>query len=232
MEQIDGEYSKLTNLYLLVLQHIVSGKQPKELENWMNDFRRFVSAIVLLFSPLSSVSLAKLACLDEEEVQARFNTLQSVLSVPKDPDAPVQLLHLSFRDFLVDGSASSDFWIDELTGHTQLAKDCIECMEQNLKKDICSLSDPGVRRNKIQRPILESNVSPELRYACRYWVRHLEGGKKSDLDWRRIEQLLKVHFLHWLEVMSLFGWAFDTIGIITDLQLLAKVSGVELKQKN
>ncbi|CAI7650205.1 unnamed protein product [Penicillium bialowiezense] len=223
IDTIDGEYSKLTDLYLPILQHVVCEKHQKERSKWMNDFSRFVGAIVLLFSPLSSVSLAKLIRSDEDEVQARFSTLQSVLSVPRDPNVPVQLLHLSFRDFLVDRSASSKFWIDESAGHAQLAEDCLGCMEQNLSRNICGF-DPGVRKDEIEKSVLESNVPSELRYACRYWVRHLERGEQSNIDWRRIEQFLKVNFLHWLEVMSLFGWASETIEIVAGLRSLEKSS--------
>lgn len=232
MEKIDGEYSKLTGIYLPVLKHIVSQKESRELRYWMDDFRRIVGAVVLLFNPLSSASLAKLICLDKTKVQVRFSTLQSVVSVPKDSDAPVQLLHLSFREFLVDHSASDEFWIDELAGHTQLAKDCLECMNRELKRDIGRLSNPGVRKNEIEKTVLESYVPPELRYACRYWIRHLENGDQSGINWRLIEDFLKLHFLHWLEVMSLLGWFSETIGIITALQSLAKVSDVELEPKD
>ncbi|KAJ5992459.1 hypothetical protein N7451_008183 [Penicillium sp. IBT 35674x] len=222
MESIDGEYSKLTSIYRPALIHIVSQKKSKELRCWMDDFRRIVGAIVLLFSPLSSVSLAKLISSDKAKVQSRLSTLQSVLSVPEDSDAPVQLLHLSFREFLVDHAASNEFWIDEPAGNIRLAKDCLECMNRELKKDIARLSNPGIRKNEIEKTAIESYVPPELRYACRYWILHLENGDQSGINWRLIEDFLKLHFLHWLEVMSLFGWVSETIGNIIALQSLAK----------
>ncbi|KAB8257974.1 hypothetical protein BDV32DRAFT_139956 [Aspergillus pseudonomiae] len=222
MEKIDSEYSKLTDIYIPVLQHIVLQKRPKELEAWMDDFRRIVGAIVILFSPLSSVSLAKLICFDKVKVQSRLSSLQSVVSVPKDHDAPIQLLHLSFREFLVDRSASGRFWISERAGNTQLAEDCLHCMRQQLHRDICHLSQPGAKKNDIEKGVLERYVSPELRYACRYWIRHLENSEPSAINWTLIEEFLRSHFLHWLEVMSLFGWISETIHSITALQSLEK----------
>ncbi|KAJ5404019.1 hypothetical protein N7509_003890 [Penicillium cosmopolitanum] len=224
MDNIDNEYSKLTGIYLPVLKHIISQKGPKELRSWMNDFRRIVGAIALLFSPLSSISLAGLICLDQMKVQSRLNTLQSVVSVPKDSDALVQLLHLSFREFLVDHSASAEFWIDERAGHIQLAEDCLDCMNRGLKRDICRLSNPGVRRHDIGKAVFGNHVPPELRYACRYWIRHLGNGDESVISWRLVEDFLKLHFLHWLEVMSLLGWVSETIGNITALQSLVKLA--------
>ena len=223
MKKIDSEYSKLTDIYFPILEHIVLQKKPKEREDWMNDFRRIMGAIVLLYSPLSSVSLAKLICYDQTIVKGRLNSLQSVVSVSNNRDAPIQLLHLSFREFLVDRSASEKFWIHEAAGHTQLTKHCLLCMDRELKRDICCLSHPGVKRNEIDKAVLGENISPELRYACRYWIRHLENGTPSDMNCTVIEDFLKSHFLHWLEVMSLFGWVSEIIRDITTLQSLRKV---------
>ncbi|KAE8396124.1 hypothetical protein BDV23DRAFT_168385 [Aspergillus alliaceus] len=202
-EKIDSEYSKLTSIYFPVLEHIILQKEPTELRHWMDDFRRIMGAVVLLFSPLSSASLAKLICSNEAKVQRRLSSLQSVVSVPRDSGTPIQLLHLSFREFLVDRLSSDKFWINEPAGHTQLAEDC-------------------VKRNEIDKAILERNASPELRYACRYWIHRLENGELSTIDWTLIEGFLKSHFLHWLEVMCLFGWVSETIHDITALQSLGK----------
>ncbi|KAJ6064288.1 hypothetical protein N7499_012968 [Penicillium canescens] len=183
IEEIDSEYSKLTGIYLPVLKHIVSQKKPKELEDWMKDFRRIVGVIVLLFSPLSSVSLAALILSDDTKVQRRLSTLQSVVSVPKDSDAPIQLLHLSFREFLVDHSASDVFWIDELAGHAQLAKDCLEYMNQGLKTDICRLSNPGVRKNEVERTALDGHSSPVYSVAFSPDGRLLASGSEDMSVW-------------------------------------------------
>ncbi|KAL4747489.1 hypothetical protein BDW72DRAFT_196701 [Aspergillus terricola var. indicus] len=222
LKKTDSEYVNLGDIYFPVLEHVVQHKKPKELEDWMADFHRIVGGIVLLFSPLSSVALAKLICVPKMRIQARLNSLQSVVSVPKDCDDPLQLLHLSFREFLVDHSAADKFWIDESAAHMQLVHNCLQCMGRELQRDICRLSHPGMRRPEIDKAVLERYVSPELRYACRYWIRHLENSKAIAIDWTVIEGFLKSHFLHWLEVMSLFGWVSETIQNITALQSLGK----------
>ena len=65
-------------------------------------FRKVVGSIVVLESPLSTRSLARLLQVPQKEVECRLDALHSVLSVPEDEDVPIRLLHLSFRDFLVD----------------------------------------------------------------------------------------------------------------------------------
>ena len=65
-----GEHSQLTDIYFPVLEHIISRKKETELRHWMDDFRRIMGAVVLLFSPLSSASLAKLICSERQKSKA------------------------------------------------------------------------------------------------------------------------------------------------------------------
>ena len=107
----------------------------------------------MLASPLSSISLANLLDLSVSDVKFRLDPLHSVLSVPTSQSAPVRLLHLSFRDFLVDAKKrdKSPFWIDEKKTHAELASKCIQLMSKPgcLKKDICNLQKPGRLRATI-----------------------------------------------------------------------------------
>ncbi|OJJ42341.1 hypothetical protein ASPZODRAFT_105400 [Penicilliopsis zonata CBS 506.65] len=226
-KNIDSEYARLADIYAPILKHTISQKKTNELKSWMDDFRRIVGTIILLYSPLSSSSLAELIDLKKEKVWIRLSSLQSVLSVPKQNEetVPVRLLHLSFREFLVDREASDAFWIDEQMHHTRLAERCLQCMNRELKRDICRLSRPGVKLNEIEHTTIEGHISPELRYACRYWIRHLENSGPSDINWELIDTFLKAHFLHWLEAMSLLGWCSETTGNILSIESLAKDHG-------
>ncbi|CAG8172316.1 unnamed protein product [Penicillium salamii] len=230
---IDDEYAMLAGLYSSVLNDIVSVKQPRELKEFMGDFQQIVGAIVMLFSPLSSATLSELIRLDKETIQGRLSNLRSVLSVPRDGDetTPIQLLHLSFREFLVSRPASADVWIDEKAIHTKLTVDCLECMNRGLKRDICLLSAPGVRNYEVEKTTIDNHLSPGLQYACRYWIRHLKNSDESIIDWAVVEDFFKLHLLHWLEVLSLLGWFSEAIENIYTLQSLAKVGDVKLEPK-
>jgi hypothetical protein len=67
-------------------------------------FRQIVGSMVLLANPLSTLSLANLLHIKEEDVNDQLRYLHSVLKVPPDPNAPIHLLHLSFREFLLKKS--------------------------------------------------------------------------------------------------------------------------------
>jgi hypothetical protein len=181
----------------------------------------------VLESPLSVVSLARLLQVPQEEIQCRLDSLHSVLSVPDKKDAPVHLLHLSFREFLVDPQkqGKSPFWVDERNTHKKLASRCLELMSRanGLRQDICNLSAPGVLRSEIDGRTIASSLSPDLQYACRYWVDHLKQGQQDIVDRDKTHLFLQEHLLHWLEAMSLMRESSRCVGLLDSLQALASV---------
>jgi hypothetical protein len=141
------------------------------------------------------------------DVGCRLDALHSVLSVPDDDSVPVRLLHLSFRDFLLDPQkqGKSPLWIDESKTHEELALHCTNFMSgpQGLRRNLCHLPEPGEwLRDSVRQQIAEL-LSPALSYACRYWVEHLVLGKLVAHDSSSVYAFLQQHLLHWLEAMSL-----------------------------
>lgn len=48
---------------------------------------------------------------------------------------------------------------------------------------------------------VEQYLPPEVKYACLYWIEHLQKGGSHLYDDDEVHQFLKAHFLHWLEVL-------------------------------
>ncbi|KAF2732279.1 hypothetical protein EJ04DRAFT_470504, partial [Polyplosphaeria fusca] len=171
-------FSQLDRTYLPILEQLLVEQEEDEKEAWLQAFRKLVGSIVVLESPLSTVSLARLLQVPQKEIECRLDALHSVLSVPNSQDTPVRLLHLSFRDFLIDRQrqGKSQFWIDASDTQNSLTSFCLELMSgpDGLHQDICNLSRPGTMRSEIDEGTITSHLSPELQYACRYWVSHLE----------------------------------------------------------
>ena len=92
-----------------------------------------------------------------------------------------------------------------------------------LKRDICGLRRPGSQRRDVPQKTIDTCLPPEVQYATRYWVRHLKESKSSIDDNSTAYYFLTRHLLHWLEVMSLLGRLFDTIGLVDDLLGLVDV---------
>ena len=165
-------FSQLDRTYLPVLDQLLSEQEEDEKETWLQAFREVVGSVVVLKSPLSAVSLARLLQVPQEEVKCRLDSLHSVLSVPNSENGPIRLLHLSFREFLVNPQkqGKSPFWVDEKSTHQKLASRCLELMSgsSGLHPDMCGLLRPRVLRSKVNKQTVASSLSPDLQYACRH----------------------------------------------------------------
>ncbi|KAJ0146221.1 D-xylose 1-dehydrogenase [Fusarium oxysporum f. sp. albedinis] len=212
--------SKLNITYSPVLEQQVVNRPDRERRNIIESFRLIVGTIVTLASPLSVRALALLLDEDIDEVTTRLRMLHSVLDVPENIDSPVRLLHLSFRDYLIDpeNKETFEFWVDEKLVHRKLAKHCLHVMCGTLRENICGLPFPGMYRSAVDVQQVKERIPPELQYACMYWVHHQT---KVDLEPDGINDtcdFLKTHFLHWLEALSLLGRISESIGFIDQLQ--------------
>jgi hypothetical protein len=95
-------FSQLDRTYLPLLDQLLVEQEEDEKEEWLHAFQDVVGSIVVLESPLSTSSLACLLRVSNNEVKCRLDSLHSVLSVPHNENAPIRLLHLSFREFLIN----------------------------------------------------------------------------------------------------------------------------------
>ncbi|KAF2185167.1 vegetative incompatibility protein HET-E-1 [Zopfia rhizophila CBS 207.26] len=218
----ETKVSKLDRTYLPILNQLFGDEDGEDRERWINDFQEIIGSIVVLKSPLSISSLAYLLKLPKEDIRCRLDSLHSVLSISANEDVPVRLLHLSFRDFLVDPQkrGKSLLWVDETDTRKRLASKCLQLMSspKGLRQNMCNLPMPGVLKNKIDEPTMAVCLPPEIRYACRYWAHHLEQSKGRIHDGDQAHLFLQKYFLYWLEALSLLGEAYRVIYIINSLQ--------------
>ncbi|EXK25312.1 hypothetical protein FOMG_18009 [Fusarium oxysporum f. sp. melonis 26406] len=199
--------SQLEQTYTPILRSQITELRKEEREEVIKDFKVIVGSIVTLASPLSVTALSRLIGVLPEVVDERLDALHSVLSIPPERTMPVRLLHLSFRDYLVDPGNREmvEFWVDEKLAHQNLAKHCLRAMRSALHENICSLSFPGTRRSTADRSALEERIPPQLQYACLNWAyHHMEGVRESN-DNDEVDDFLTAHFLHWVESLSLMG---------------------------
>ena len=211
-----------------MLQHSVLGKRDdQECEQLAGRFRQVVGSIVVMFNTMPPRNLAQLLQMPFKMVSSTLDSLRSVLNVPVDESQPVRLFHLSFRDFLQDSERCSDsqFQIDEKERHTSLFRKCMEHISQ-LEENICDLWGPGVLITEIPDDTIQKNISPHVRYGCRYWLDHWRLGDPLAVeeDIKTIRQFLEQHFLHWLEGLSLIGEVSNGVHMIIALEEILSVS--------
>jgi hypothetical protein len=226
--QTASQASKLDKTYLPILDQLLVDQDKVEQDRLAGEFREVVGAIVILADPLSTGSLANLLDIPEEDVDGRLDSLHSVLSIPTNKDAPVRLLHLSFRDFLLDPQkrGKSPFWVDERETHERIANKCLQLMSKPkcLSENICHLQTPGALRTEIDSRTVDTCLPAEVQYACRYWVYHSEQSRRGIRDGEQVHVFLQNHLLHWLEALSLIGGASESIAMVGTLQSILEVT--------
>jgi NACHT domain len=206
-------YHRLDELYLTVLHEAfpeISDRQRVRL-------RTVLGAVVVLFDPLNPGSLEALLDLDKSMVRLTLRHLHSIIIVPDDRGGSVQLLHLSFRDFLVDADRCTDanFVVDAQSQHTALAERCLRVL-QTLLPDVCNIGDPSVYNQEvIDLPgRIAAHIPAHVQYACRHWGSHLSSSNIHDTLLGLLQDFCLNQLLNWLEVMSLLG---ELGGAITSL---------------
>ncbi|KAH8201323.1 hypothetical protein TruAng_004491 [Truncatella angustata] len=190
--QSKSQESQLDATYLPVLNQMVIGLRPKDFTRVAERFHKVVGSIVTLASPLSTSALTQLLDISVAIVDNALRPLHSVLHVPPSLKQPIRLLHLSFRDFLVDPARREDpFWIDEKETHRQLAAQCLYILG-TLKTDICGVRAPGTFASSISPDEKNAKLTSEIQYACRFWTHHLQASEINTLDNLKTENVFEM----------------------------------------
>ncbi|EGU73972.1 hypothetical protein FOXB_15517, partial [Fusarium oxysporum f. sp. conglutinans Fo5176] len=228
-----SQASQLDATYLPILNRLIHGLTTKRRDEVIQRFRATVGSIVLLARPLSTAALGQILNMPKDAIDDQFDMLHSILGIPTSDQSPVRLLHLSFRDFLVDpeNQGKNPFWVDEKDTHKKMVRNCLRVMEKHLHTDICQLVRPGTSRSSISAQDVHSHIPPEVQYACLYWVHHMQRGKMVINDNSQVYGFLQNHFLHWAEVLSLIGRASETFSIIQVLRSLLSPEGSTILSK-
>ncbi|CAG9987652.1 unnamed protein product [Clonostachys byssicola] len=223
---------QLDKTYFPVVNQLIAGRSPKHQQRILQRFRLIVGSMILLATPLSKQTLAKLLGIEDDGIDHLLDGLHSVINVPSAPKSPLRLFHLSFRDFLLDlDKKDSPFWVDETKAHAHLASRSLITLDETLKQNICGIANWTTPRKdlNLEPAQIESFLSPEVQYACTYWVHHFEMAGADLVDDGQVLSFMKIHFLHWLEALSLLDQAHDCTSYIKTLQRISSpIHGKEL----
>jgi hypothetical protein len=150
-----------------------------------------LGTIICLCNPLSVEQIQKLLGAERVDISLILERLNSILLIPDDRDAPVQIFHGSLCDFLIDPQRSNPYTVDLLTGHVEMTRACLNVMGTEMHENNGVVEDP------------ESVNSGALRYALDYWTAHLlrspyKAVLKMDLEKFGVESLLT-----WIKALRL-----------------------------
>ena len=174
--QSTSQTLKPESVYLPVLNRSFMNLPVLEKDKLIIQFKRVIETIVILNDPLPMKSIARLLFLSSRSLRYSLGSLHSILSIPTDINSPVRFLNLSFRDFLLDDEQRdrSPFWVDKGLAHKDLAICGIRVMSEQLCENMCNLQNGGILRRQVDTSLIDSRLSSELQYSCRYWVDHFK----------------------------------------------------------
>ena len=223
----------LNELYTTVLKRTIRpGISEREKQMMYDMYRRILGSIVVLSSPLAAVPLGKLIGIAEQKIHQVLKNLHTILDISKEKSHPIRLHHPSFRDFLLDNKRCQDpnLVVNEEQAHQLLADGCIRLMSSLLKQDICGVNAPGTLVSEVEKNRIERNISPELQYACLYWIEHAQKGGLQALKNDQIYLFLQKHLLHWLEALGWMGKIPEAVNAIISLESVIPTTQQDLLQ--
>ena len=165
----DGVYP-LGDLYRTILQQLFTLKSAR------HQFRDVMAVVLALKEPLPLSSLSTLFD-DFLNIQDIIPVLVSLLDGVLDEQKPIRPLHTSFRDFLLDETRSSTFYIDMIP-QDSLFLDCalLSCTTNMLRFNICDLGDSReFNINVSDLPTqVDKAIPTHMAYSWKYWMYHLQ----------------------------------------------------------
>ncbi|KAF8963104.1 WD40-repeat-containing domain protein [Flammula alnicola] len=189
-----GPFAALSSLYETAI--LAAG-------NWADmAFARFCNELLGLIlvakNPISCSAIDTILCRKESSAE----TVDLFLCfLYRGKDDTVQSLHPSFVDYLADhelcGSKSKPWFIDKKEVTLQIALQCVELLDRELKENIC-----GLTRHIILMQILVEHVSEVSDTA--YIASVAE----------KLHLFLGRHLLHWIEAMVILDYHGEIIRLL------------------
>ena len=208
-------------LYTQVLRQAVDDVGLND-QKFYSNFRAVIGAVLLVFNPLSVKTLSDL--LRVPNISTTLRSLHSILLVPTSKDAPIQIFHKTFPDFVMDQIRCTDpqFFIDPPIHHADILFSCLNLMREGLRKNICGLDDHAILSEIKDLSSRRDHIGDALEYACCFWTKHLLRIPSSSLGIKEVQETVDKFFttclLFWIEVLSLVGKLDIGIYALNDIQ--------------
>ncbi|KII92446.1 hypothetical protein PLICRDRAFT_50823 [Plicaturopsis crispa FD-325 SS-3] len=167
----------------------------------LGEFQAVVGIVIAAYIPLSSTAIDKLLHRGEGALPAARTISRFACLFHSTPF--VRVLHPSFAEFLMDRErCGHDYlFIDQHYHHYRLTALCLATLRRTLKYNMCGLALSAKRPEGLKLP-------EDVAYASGYWMHHLdENLARGGHFYHDLEPFLYRHLLHWLECMSILGWA-------------------------
>ncbi|KIK17764.1 hypothetical protein PISMIDRAFT_14851 [Pisolithus microcarpus 441] len=178
-------------------------------------FKRYRSVMCQVVMTLEPLPMAALNCMREKypneqdhyDINLILEFMSPVLGGVVDRSSPVQPLHASFYDFLMDPLRSGDYSIDA-SDAKDMAFTTLRILRDNLRFNICELESSYLANTEVSdlSERINKKIPPHLSYSCQFWAQHLE---KTEFDLELGGQVRDIvgseKIMFWMEILSLLG---------------------------
>lgn len=175
-------------------------------EEFVQGYQLVVGAIIAAQKPLSKSTLGSLLEDDLNVTNDILDILSPLFPRVDTDDAPVQILHLTLRDFLTDSNRSNNYFVDETQHSRFLGLQCLNILIRTLKVDIPGQGYSSSWDENAYRPIPSFSVPDSVAYACRFWIDHIiriQLSSDQECHARLVE--FSPYFIRWVELASALG---------------------------
>ncbi|KAF9019013.1 WD40 repeat-like protein [Hymenopellis radicata] len=216
-----GRPSGSTLLLDQLYEQVLSAAFDEEDEEFLHRRLDILHAVVCAQDLISIPVIAQLLGLNEDTTKTCVDSLHSVLYVSS---SLVLCYHASFPEFILDAQRSRfpaplsstkeksrqlQVFCDKPIFNARLAHHCFRIMGSELCFNICHLPSSFMLDHEVDdlHDLVQTNISPVLRYAACNWAEHLlAAGRTNRLSlYDDLKAFLTDVFLFWLEAMNLIG---------------------------
>lgn len=191
---------------------------------------QILASIAIAYRPLTLTELLPLIDVyedksaDIESLQEIISFCGSLLTVRKDA---IYFVHQSAKDYLLTNASKEIFPSGKEGTHHSIFLRSLEIMSRTLRRDVYSLSSPGLSIDQVEQP--DPDPLAVARYSCVYWGDHLIDCDREKIinDFKVLDlvyDFLTTNYLFWLEALSLMKSLPNGIVIIIKLENWLQVS--------
>lgn len=185
--------------------------------------KSILAVTTTVLRPITLDELQVFVNISEDALDALEDIIRLCGSFLSVQDNTIFLIHQSAKDFLMGEECEAIFPNGKETVHYSLFVKSLQCIDQNLRRDIYNLREPGYPIEDVKPPQPDPLLA--LRYACIYWVGHLSYSQINKFETfdeieRSLDLFLRQNYLHWLEAMSILR---SIPGCITSMQKLERL---------
>jgi hypothetical protein len=169
----------LDDLYYYVMNEAIQipGESDPRAQDEYYLSLKVLHTIILLFEPMNPGNLAEFLGIEEKALRNILSPLSAVIYIPDNNEDKIQIIHLSFREFLITriSSKRSDLVFCTEQQMYDIACNVLQVMQDNLRFNICGLETSCLRNDDMPnlKEKLDDNLPTWLRYSCIFWGDHL-----------------------------------------------------------